>query len=54
MKFHLFVANRVQDIHKADDALRDQTVQEFVKNDGWLSGQKFLLQSSVNWDTREM
>lgn len=68
-KFHLFVANRVQAIHEAssveqwryvpssqnpaDDASRGQTVFNFIKNDRWLSGPKFLLQSSVEWDTGE-
>lgn len=65
-KFHLFVANRVQAIHDAsnvdqwryvtssqnpaDDASRGQTVANFVKNDRWLSGPKFLSEPSDSWE----
>ena len=64
-KFHMFVANRIQTINEnsdviqwkyvaskdnpADYASRGQDVKNFVKNNHWFSGPKFLWQSVDNW-----
>jgi hypothetical protein len=63
-RFHIFVANRVQQIREytnpsqwryieskenpADDASRGLSPQELISNPRWLSGPEFLWKSDIN------
>ena len=63
-RFHIFVANRVQQIREytnpsqwryieskenpADDASRGLSAQELISNPRWLSGPEFLWKSDIN------
>lgn len=51
-RFHVFVANRIQQIrdHKsADDASRGITAKELVESSRWISGPEFLWMPEDQW-----